>query len=361
MQTMYESFFGLTAKPFSLVPDPRFLFLSRTHQKALRYLDYGLREEAGFILLTGEVGSGKTTIVKNFISRLDGSTVLAMIFNTCIGGDQLLAAINEEFGLDIRGCDKLTLQRDLNDFLIAQYAMGVRPILIIDEAQNLPAESLEEIRLLSNLEARDNKLLQIILIGQPELKETLDQHHMRQLRQRIGVSCHLSPLSPEEIEDYIFYRLGQAGNREAVTFEEGAFEIIHRYSGGIPRLVNRICDFLLLSAFCEEKRHFPLDLVSEVAAEAGDVAAADSIRSGGASELSSLEERLKCLEDDVTRFLSGNLEKERIFERLSLIEKALKRSHCKQHEQFNSLEERLSRLEVKVEDLQKGRGLSVVK
>jgi general secretion pathway protein A len=359
---MYETFFGLTAKPFSLVPDPRFLFMSKTHQKALRYLDYGLREGAGFILLTGEVGSGKTTIVKDFIGRLDRSTVLAMIFNTSIGGDQLLAAINEEFGLDIQGCDKLTLQRDLNDFLIAQYAMGVRPILIIDEAQNLPAESLEEVRLLSNLEARDDKLLQIILIGQPELKETLDQHHMRQLRQRIGVSCHLSPLGPDEIEDYIFYRLGQAGNREAVTFEKGAFEIIHRYSGGIPRLVNRICDFLLLSAYCEGIRHLSLDLVSEVSAEAGDAAAADGIRSDGCvPELSSLEERLKCLEHDVIRFLSGDMEKQRIFERLNLIEKALKRFHRKEQEQADALEERLSRLEDKIEELQKGRGLSVVK
>jgi general secretion pathway protein A len=357
---MYETFFGLTAKPFSLVPDPRFLFMSKTHQKAVRYLDYGLREGAGFILLTGEVGSGKTTIVKDFIGRLDGSTAMAMIFNTRIGGDQLLAAINEEFGLDIKGRDKLTLQRDFNDFLIAQYAAGVRPILIIDEAQNLPAESLEEVRLLSNLEARDNKLLQIILIGQPELQETIDQHSMRQLRQRIGMTCHLGPLTAGELKDYIFYRLEKAGNREAVTFEPGCFEIIHRYSGGIPRLVNRICDFLLLAAFSEETRHLSLDLVREVAAEAGDVSATTD-KTEAQAESPSFEERLKKLEYDVTHYLSGAMEKERIFERLTVIEKALKRMHRIQQEQSNILEERLNQIEAKLEELQKGRGLSVVK
>lgn len=357
---MYELFFGLTAKPFSLVPDPRFLFLSKTHQKALRHLDYGLREEAGFILLTGEVGSGKTTIVKDFINRLDRSTVLAMIFNTRIGGDQLLAAINEEFGLDIRGCDKLSLQRDLNDFLIAQYATGTRPILIIDEAQNLPAESLEEIRLLSNLEARDNKLLQIILIGQPELQETLDQYDMRQLRQRIGISCHLCPLAPDEIEDYIFYRLGQAGNGEAVTFEEGAFDIIHRYSGGIPRLVNRICDFLLLSAFCEEIRHLSLDLVREVAEECGEEMVPPSKRVGSRPQ-GDLAGRMARLEEDFDRFLSGELEKERIFERLALFENVLKKMVNKQQSQFAAFEESLEKIVARLESVEKNKGLTVVK
>lgn len=357
---MYESFFGLTAKPFSLVPDPRFLFLSRTHRKALRHLDYGLREGAGFILLTGEVGSGKTTIVKDFIRRLDRTAVLAMIFNTCVGGDQLLAAINEEFGLDIKGCDKLDLQRDLNDFLIAQYAAGIRPILIIDEAQNLPPEALEEIRLLSNLEAADSKLLQIVLIGQPELQETLDQHSLRQLRQRIGVSCHLGALSAEEIADYVFYRLEKAGNRQAVTFEDGAFDIIHRYSGGIPRLVNRICDFLLLAAFGEEIRHLPLDLVREVAEECGEALAGPRQSAGEQPEID-LAGRMARLEEDFARFLSGELEKERIFERLALFENVLKKMHRKQQAQFEFLEEGLNKVAAKIEELEKVRGLSVVK
>jgi putative secretion ATPase (PEP-CTERM system associated) len=356
---MYELFFNLTAKPFSLVPDPRFLFMSRTHRKAMRYLDYGLREGTGFILLTGEVGSGKTTIVKDFIARLDQTTVLAMIFNTSLNGDQLLAAVNEEFGLETAGRDRLALQRELNDFLISQYAAGVRPILIIDEAQNLPAESLEAVRLLSNLEARDSKLLQIVLIGQPELQETLDQYSMRQLRQRIGISCHLSALAPEEIEDYILYRLEQAGNREAVTFENGAFETIYAYSGGIPRLVNRICDFLLLTAFGEETRYLSLDLVSEVAAEAGEAAPAEN--PGNRAPAVSIEERLAGLEEDFTRFLSGTLEKERIIERLVLLESVLKKVHRKQQTQFDAIEESLTKVVAQIEELSKGRGLSVVK
>jgi general secretion pathway protein A len=358
---MYELFFNLAAKPFSLVPDPRFLFLSKTHRKALHYLDYGLRVGTGFILLTGEVGSGKTTIVKDFIRRLDHSTALAMIFNTRLDGNQLLAAINEEFGLDVEGKDRLTLQREFNDFLIAQYSDGIRPILIVDEAQNLQPEALEEIRLLSNLETGDTKLLQVVLIGQPELQEALDRHNLRQLRQRIGISCHLGPLLANEIEDYIFYRLEKAGNRQAVRFEQGSFEVIHRYSGGIPRLVNRICDFLMLTAFGEEIRHLPLDLVREIAAEAGDATIVESNNGEAVPEPSNFEARLNCLEKDFTRFLSGDMEKERIFERLTILEKALKRLHRKQQEQADGLEERLKRIEEKIDELQKGRGLSIVK
>ncbi|MEZ4485584.1 MAG: XrtA-associated ATPase [Syntrophotaleaceae bacterium] len=307
---MYESFFGLQAKPFNLVPDPRFLYLSRTHKKALHYLQYGLQEGAGFILLTGEVGSGKTTILKDFVRRLAGDTVLAMVFNTSLGGEQLLAAVNEEFGLDVAGRDKLGLQRDLNDFLIQQYAENVAPILIIDEAQNLSPESLEEVRLLSNLETGGTKLLQIILVGQPELQEILDRHSLRQLRQRIAVSCHLSALALEEIEEYIRYRLEKAGNRDAVTFEIGSMEIIYRFSGGIPRLVNRICDFLLLSAFGEENTHLSVELVADVAMEVGDVKALEGQKEKD-TELCTeeAETRLTQLETDFARLLSGDMEK----------------------------------------------------
>jgi len=359
---MYEAFFGLTDKPFSLVPDPRFLFLSATHKKALRYLQYGLQEGAGFILLTGEVGSGKTTILKDFVSRLAGDTVLAMVFNTCLSGDQLLAAVNEEFGLDIHGRDKMALQRDLNDFLIQQYADSIRPILIIDEAQNLSAESLEEIRLLSNLETGGSKLLQIILVGQPELQEILDQHRLRQLRQRIAVSCHLNALSLDEIEEYIFYRLEKAGNRGALAFEEGCMEVIHRFSGGIPRLVNRICDFLLLAAFGEEIFYLSLDLVTEVASEAGDVTAFE----GGQESTADLpgeaaETRLAQLEADFARVLSGDLEKERIFEKLILFESVLKKMIKKQQFQFDALEESIEKLSSRLEEVEKTRGISLVK
>jgi putative secretion ATPase (PEP-CTERM system associated) len=360
---MYELFFHLTAKPFSLAPDPRFLFLSKTHQKALAYLDYGMREGAGFILLTGEVGAGKTTLVKDFIERLDQSAVLATIFNTNIDGNQLVAAINEEFGLEIAGRDKLALQRNLNDFLIAQYAAGVRPVLMIDEAQNLSAESLEEVRLLSNLETGNSKLLQIVLIGQPELQQTLDQHSMRQLRQRIGISCHLSALSANEVADYIFYRLDKAGNRDAVTFDDGAIEVIHRYSGGIPRLVNRICDFLLLAAFGEGTRHLTLDLVTEVAAETGDIAAGSGAgpATGEQSEVTPMKERLRRLEEDFACLLSGTLEKERFIERMTLFENALKRMHNLLRDQSDAIDKRIDRIMARIDEMEKGRGLAIVK
>lgn len=249
---MYESYFNLTAKPFELVPNPDFLFLSKAHRRARIYLDYGINERAGFILLTGEVGSGKTTLIRDLIKKQRPGVVLSKVFNTNVSFDQLLAMINDDFHLEVAGKDRITLLRDLNDFLIDQYARGNRPTLIIDEAQNLTAGLLEDIRMLSNLETDDAKLLQIILVGQPELRTTLSQPDLLQLRQRISINCHISPLTREEVEEYILHRLEVAGNRQAITFLPESLDIIYRFSRGIPRLVNIICDFLMLSAFAEE-------------------------------------------------------------------------------------------------------------
>ena len=166
---MYESFFQLRKKPFELVPDPDFIYLSRSHKKALTYLDYGIRERAGFILLTGDVGSGKTTLIRDLLNKKYERVVLCKVFNTRVSSEQLLSMINDDFGLPVAGRDKVSLMRDLNDFLLEQYAAGKQPILIIDEAQNLAADLLEEIRMLSNLESAHQKLLQIVLVGQPEL------------------------------------------------------------------------------------------------------------------------------------------------------------------------------------------------
>ena len=249
---MYEAFFKLRKKPFQLVPDPEFMYLSRSHKKALTYLDYGIRERAGFILLTGEVGSGKTTLIQDLLKKRYERITLAKIFNTRVSSEQLLAMINDDFGLNVAGKDKITLMRDLNDFLLEQYAAGNHPILIIDEAQNLAPDLLEEIRMLSNLESSSSKLLQIILVGQPELRETLAAQELRQLRQRISVNCHLKALSREEMAEYIVHRLTVAGNGDALRFPSGTLDLIYHYSRGIPRLVNIICDFLMLSAFAEE-------------------------------------------------------------------------------------------------------------
>ncbi|GFO63706.1 XrtA-associated ATPase [Geomonas paludis] len=262
---MYEEFFSFKKKPFELVPDPDFIYLSRSHKKAITYLDYGIRERAGFLLLTGDVGSGKTTLIRDLIGKKYERAVLAKVFNTRVSVEQLLSMINDDFGLKADGKDKVALLRDLNDFLLEQYAAGNHPILIIDEAQNLEAGLLEEVRLLSNLESSHNKLLQIILVGQPELRETMASPGLMQLRQRISVSCHLHALGPAETAAYIRHRLEVAGNRDAVSFDEQALDQIFRFSRGIPRLVNIICDFLMLAAFADETRVITEEMTREVA------------------------------------------------------------------------------------------------
>jgi len=261
---MYENFFGLNIKPFELVPNPEFLFRSRSHKKALNYLEYGLHERAGFILLTGEVGSGKTTLVRNIIRQISSDVALSMLINTRVSNKQVLAMINEDFGLNVSGKDKITLLRNLNDFLVSIHAKQRRALVIIDEAQNLSASALEEIRLLSNLEAADSKLLQIVLVGQPELRKTIARDDLRQLRQRISVHCQIDPLTLAETEEYIYHRLQTAGNRNALTWKEGTFEVLFRYSRGIPRLINVFCDFLLLAAYGENTTTLSAEFIEEV-------------------------------------------------------------------------------------------------
>ncbi|MDD2541019.1 MAG: XrtA-associated ATPase [Desulfuromonadaceae bacterium] len=261
---MYEAFFNLKQKPFDLLPDPEFLFMSSSHKKVLSYLDYGIRERVGFILLTGEVGSGKTTIIRNLIKKNLTDVVLSKIFNTRVDSEQLIAMINDDFGLSVINKDKITLLRDLNTFLIEQFVKGNKPVLIIDEAQNLNHDLLEEIRMLSNLETDNAKLLQIILVGQPELRKTLASATLVQLRQRISINCHIQPLNKSEIELYILHRMEKAGDREAAIFFPETIDIIFTYSRGIPRLINIICDFILLAAFAEETRNIDAAMVQDI-------------------------------------------------------------------------------------------------
>jgi general secretion pathway protein A len=264
---MYRSYFNLTCKPFDLVPNPEFIFLSKTHKKAITYLDYGIRERVGFILLTGEVGSGKTTIIRELISKHLERVVLAKVFNTKVNSEQLLSMINDDFDLPVQGKDKIELLRDLNHFLVEQYGKGNLPLLIIDEAQNLSLETLEEIRMLSNLETSDSKLLQIILVGQPELRTLLARPELRQLRQRISIQCNLQTLNRQEVDEYIFHRLQVAGNREALSFTPQALDLIFLCCCGIPRLINIICDFLLLAAFTEEVRDINEEMIRDIAVD----------------------------------------------------------------------------------------------
>jgi general secretion pathway protein A len=329
---MYETFFKFKVKPFDLVPNPDFLFLSRSHKKAKVYLDYGIRERAGFILITGEIGSGKTTLVRDLIKNLNGKATLSNVFNTKVTSEQLIAMINEDFGLDVENKDKITLLRELNDFLIDQYTNNRQPILIVDEAQNLSAELLEEVRMLSNLETHRSKLLQIILVGQPELTRTLAGAELRQLRQRINIRCHISPLTRNEMAEYILHRLKVAGNSDAISFSSETLNIVHGFSRGIPRLVNIICDFLLLSAFVEGTRELSPELAKEVIGELemehkywqdelfekrdfGDEKAAKCI-----NELIS---RISRLEEEFSASQISRGDKEELFERLSLAEKSL--------------------------------------
>ena len=264
---MYTTFFGLHEKPFDLLPNPDFLYPSRAHKRALTYLTHGIKERAGFILLTGEVGSGKTTLIRNMIRSQLRDSVLAKVFNTRVDSLQLLMQINSDFGLDTEGRDKAALLRELNDFLIEQYAQRRQAVLIIDEAQNLSAEILEEVRMLSNLETDRDKLLQIILVGQPELRDILARPGLLQLRQRIQINCHLQPLSVNEVREYILFRLEKAGNRETLTFSEDAVEAIAAYSRGIPRLINILCDYIMIDAFSAQTRAIGGGVVHELAAD----------------------------------------------------------------------------------------------
>ncbi|WP_029897844.1 XrtA/PEP-CTERM system-associated ATPase [Desulfohalovibrio reitneri] len=372
---MYEEFFGLAEKPFTLLPTPKFLFPSRAHRKVLTYLQHGIRERAGFILLTGEVGSGKTTIIREIVKSQLTDLTLAKVFNTKVDSHQLLCMINDDFGLETRDRDKATLLRDLNEFLINEYAAGRQVVLIIDEAQNLTPDLLEEVRMLSNLETESGKLLRIIMVGQPELRETLARPSLLQLRQRIQINCHIDPLSEEEVEEYILYRLERAGNREALRFSPGAIRAIHSYSRGIPRLVNILCDYIMIDAYSAETRDVEEESVHELArdlsfeshywegsggkdAENGEEAvaaltggnggrpsSAASRRAGGGNHfkaklhghLLSLSRRLSLLEEEANRCGQGQIVE--LSERVDKLEKTLER-HMEEWRRPLRMEER---------------------
>ncbi|MBI5742155.1 MAG: AAA family ATPase [Nitrospirae bacterium] len=310
---MYEKHFNFKYKPFDLVPNPDFLFLSKTHHKAITYLNYGIKEKVGFILLTGEIGSGKTTIIRNLIKNLEGTIRLSKINNTKVSSEQLISMINEDFGLDVEGKNKTRLLSELNLFLVDQYSKKLQPVLLIDEAQNLSADLLEEIRLLSNLETDRAKLVQIILVGQPELKKTLMLPELLQLRQRISVSYHIAPLTIDETADYIRHRLAIAGNPEAIKFQDDMLNTIYRFSRGIPRLINILCDFTLLSAYVEGSAEVTAGTVGEVARdlESGDywnesqvAAEPESGRTRGGLNLEDIALRLIRLEEKVNNNIS---------------------------------------------------------
>jgi len=250
---MYQSFYGFTEMPFNITPDPKFLFLSPTHQEALQHLKYGVQERKGFITLIGEVGCGKTTLCRRFLNEVDSSHYdTALILNPRVTETQMLKAILTELGEKKLARSQVDLVAQMNRVLLERIERGRDIILIIDEAQNLASNVLEQVRLLSNLETDKQKLLQIILLGQPELKEVLAQDKLRQLRQRILVHYELQPLSLEDTAHYIQHRLTLAGGQGRPSFTRWALRAIHKASGGIPRIVNNLCDRAMLAAFIRE-------------------------------------------------------------------------------------------------------------
>jgi len=257
---MYKAFFGFKERPFKLVPDPAYLYLGQSHEDALGHLNYAVRQGDGFVVITGEVGTGKTTVCRMFLEKLDDSSETAYIFNPKLDALQLLKAINDEFYIDSSPTNTKDLIDILNRFLMDKKQQGKRAILIIDEAQNLSTEVLEQIRLLSNLETTKAKLLQIILVGQPELGEKLDSFELRQLEQRITLNCHLNPLTCKETGEYISHRIQIASHKNNHLFTKAAIRKIFQYSGGIPRLINIVCDRALLCAFSRDTRKITRDI-----------------------------------------------------------------------------------------------------
>lgn len=265
---MYQKFFGLRESPFNVNPDPRYLFLTRQIQEALAGLTYGIQNRKGFILLTGEVGTGKTTLLNRLLDWLRGRRAkTAYIFNSKLDVNQLFDFIMAEFEIPCESREKSQVLMRLNQWLLERYRAGEIAVLIVDEAQNLSAEVLEEIRLLTNLETSTEKLLQIVLTGQPELEQKLKMPELRQLRQRITMRCHTAPLSLEETFGYIAERLRIGGANGEPIFSKEAIESVHRYSRGIPRVVNLLCEHSLVNSYVDSLRPVPAHLVDEVARE----------------------------------------------------------------------------------------------
>lgn len=261
---MYLRFYGLQEAPFSPTSDPKFLYQSARHREGLAQLLYGVRERKGFVVLTGEVGTGKTTLLRTLLGRLDPAIPVAFIQNSTLGIEGLVEYMLHDWGAPSTAATHSRRLWDLSRFLVDQHRRGQSPVLIIDEGQNLSIPTLEAVRLLSNFETESAKLLQILLVGQPELRRTLDSPALRQLRQRIGLRHHIGPLAPEEVRSYIQHRLRIAGAPDAGIFTDAAIDRITTYSEGIPRIVNIICDHCLLSGYADQKRRIDAGATAEV-------------------------------------------------------------------------------------------------
>jgi len=271
---MYEDYYGFAEKPFSLTPDPKFLYLSESHRSAFDLLQYAIRRREGFVVVTGDIGTGKTTLCRAILGELDPRTFTALVLNPFLSEEDLITLILQDFGVVSReevkrgrlgGVSKQELIDTLNEFLLSLLPIGGRAIVIIDEAQNLPAQVLEQIRILSNLETDKEKLLQVVLVGQLNLQAILRAPEMRQLDQRVSLRYQLNPLNREETAAYVAHRLRVAGGSGAVSFTPKALELVHRFSGGTPRLINLLCDRALLGGYGARAHRIPPEAVAKAA------------------------------------------------------------------------------------------------
>ena len=274
---MYEAFYGLSNKPFQLNPDPSFYFGSKQHRRAKAYLDYGVSRNEGFIVITGEIGAGKTTLRRALIDGLHGSNVVVgHLVTTQLGAEDTLRMVGASFGFKVKDVPKSELLITLEAFLISQTTKGKRCLLIVDEAQNLTPRAVEELRMLSNFQFGNQALMQSFLVGQPEFREILQRPEMEQFRQRVAATCHIGPLDLDETQHYIEHRLKCAGSTGKPSFAPEAFAAIFKASGGIPRRINSVCDRVLLAGFLAGKTHLELADVDEVVKEFAQEAAVPS-------------------------------------------------------------------------------------
>jgi general secretion pathway protein A len=263
---MYESFYRLKEKPFALNPDPQFLYLASPHRKALTMLEYSLASEAAFCLISGEVGSGKTTLIRRLLTKIERTTTVGLISNTNVNFGRLLQWISMSFGLEYTGQDDVALYEAFTRFLIDEYGKGRKVVLIVDEAQNLGVARLEELRVLSNINADKHMLLQTILVGQPELRAQIRMPHLLQLAQRISADYHLGALSVDEARNYVHHRLRVAGGR-LTLFTQAAILLAYQHSGGIPRLINQYCDQALVYGYADGHARIDGELMAQVIEE----------------------------------------------------------------------------------------------
>ncbi|MGC2049683.1 MAG: XrtA/PEP-CTERM system-associated ATPase [Gallionella sp.] len=313
---MYEQFYGLSAKPFQLSPDPNFFFGSKGHKRAASYLEYGLSQEEGFIVITGEIGAGKTTLLRNLLRNLQSKNIVAaQIANTHLNADDTLRMVVAAFGLPYEGETKAALLIRIEEFLRECNRQNKRALLVVDEAQNLTLHSVEELRMLSNFQTADKTLLQIFLLGQPEFRETLLGGDMKQLQQRVIATYHLGPMDVHDTRSYIEHRLRTVGWRNNPTFNDEAFAAIHDFAGGIPRRINTLCDRLMLMVYIYEIHSFGKSEVDEVisdiqqefvlpATDAKSDALSSELPDSSQSSIEIMDNRLSKMERSVSSILA---------------------------------------------------------